>query len=108
MGSTRFSTGLYTGGINTAIGGARVALIGLLGLGLNGKSFPGYYATLGIGAAATAVGVGMMFSGRPEITPGSSVQWAPGSAAPPAPASTKADKKQVLRVTPTGITVSFK
>jgi len=38
--------------------------------------------------------------------PSSSVQWAPGGPAPPPVPSS--DKHQVLRVTPTGIVVSFK
>ena len=110
MGSTRYSTGMYTGGLLVAITGASLALTALLVMSAGGKSAlsgtPGYVA-LGLGAAATGVGAWMMLEGRPEITPGSSVQWTPGGPAPAGPAPTKADKKQVLRVTPTGITVSF-
>jgi hypothetical protein len=111
MGSARYSSGMYTGGILAVAAGLSLVFVGLLSAGSSDNSALSGgkgYAAIGIGAAATGLGAWMMMSGRPEITPGSSVQWAPGGAPPPAPASTKADKKQVLRLTPTGIAVSFK
>jgi hypothetical protein len=90
----------------TLIAGVTIAGFGLLGLGSGGFiSKGGSYASIGIGAAATGAGAWMMLDGRPEITPGSSVQWAPGG---PAPAPIPGDKRQVLHLTPTGIAVSFK
>jgi|SRR4051812_30741418 hypothetical protein len=108
MGSARTSPGLYLGGMGLLIAGIVVGGIGLMALGDSSGFIPknSAYVSLGVGAAAMGVGGWMMLEGRPEITPGSSVQWAPGGAAP-APASTKGDKQQVLRVTPTGIAVSF-
>jgi hypothetical protein len=47
----------------------------------------------------------MMYAGRPEITPSSSVQWAPDGQLP---TSAPDDKRQAVRITPTGLTVSFK
>jgi hypothetical protein len=107
MGTTRASYGLYTGGFLTLVMGALVAGFGLLGLadssGFVSKNTA--YVATGIGAAATIGGGLMMYYGRPEITPGSSIQWAPGGPAPP-PAS-PGDKRQVLRLTPTGLLVTF-
>jgi hypothetical protein len=107
MGSARVSQGLYLGGTMILIAGVMIAGFGLLGLGSDGFISKGAsYASIGVGAVATGAGGLMMYSGRPELTPSSSVQWAPGGPAPP-PGPT-GDKQQVLRVTPTGIVVSFK
>jgi hypothetical protein len=106
MGSTRQSSGLYTGGaVALSVG---VVLIGAGLLGLSDSSYMSRGAAIGslaAGAAVTGGGVWMAYYGRPEITPGSSVQWVPdGQAPPPSPG----DKREVLRITPTGIAISFR
>jgi hypothetical protein len=107
MGSTRMSFGLYFGGLLAVTLGATLMLVGSLGLGDSYSSSSTTYATLGLGAAATGAGIWMMYAGRPEITPSSSVQWSPGGNVPVPPASKTSDKQQVLRVTPTGFVFSF-
>lgn len=108
MGSTRSSYGTYMGGVIAATIGLSLALVGFLLLDDPTRSNSTGYAMLGVGGAATAGGVWMMYSGRPEITPSSSVQWAPGGQVPAPPPGKPGDKHQVLRVTPTGLVVSFK
>ena len=107
MGSTHASYGLYSGGFVTLVIGVLVAGFGLIGLadssGFVSKNSA--YIMTGVGAAATIGGGLMMYYGRPEVTPGSSIQWAPGGpAAPPVPS---ADKRQVLRLAPTGLVLTF-
>ena len=101
------SFGLYFGGILVACLGATVLMVGALGLGDSYSSSSTTYGTLAVGAAATGAGIWMMYAGRPEVTPSSSVQWSPGGNVPVPPTSKASDKRQVLRVTPTGFVVSF-
>ncbi len=106
MGSTRQSSALYIGGaLGLAVG---AVLVGGGLLGLSDSSYMSSGAAIGLlagGAVVTGTGVWMAYYGRPEITPGSSVQWVPDGQAPlPSPN----DKREVLRITPTGIAVSFR
>jgi hypothetical protein len=106
MGSTHVSGGLYFGGLIAVIAGVMVGSFGLLGLGSDGFiSKNSSYVSIGLGAAATGVGAWMMLDGRPEVTPGSSIQWTPGGPPPPV---IPGDKRQAVRITPTGLLVSFK
>jgi hypothetical protein len=108
MGSTRMSYGLYFGGMLAVVLGVVWASVALVQLGDSYSDKNATYRDLGIGGALTVGGAVMMYVGRPQITPSSSVQWAPegGGGGPSAPTPT-GDKRQVLRVTPNGVAVSF-
>jgi len=109
MGSAHWSYGMYIGGVIAVTTGLSIALVGVLFLDDPTRSSTSAYATLGIGGAVTAVGGWMMYAGRPEITPSSSVQWAPDGQVPaPPPSKNTGDKQHVWRLTPTGLMVSFK
>jgi hypothetical protein len=105
MGKTRMSYGLYFGGILAVVVGVVIAGTAALSLGDSYTSKSTTYTELAVGAALTGGGAIMMYAGRPEITPSSSVQWAPDG---PLPTSAPDDKRQAVRITPTGLTVSFK
>jgi hypothetical protein len=80
-----------------------VALLGAISLSSSFTSAGSSAATLGVGAAITAVGAWMMYAGRTRIQPGSSVQWTPEGAT----ASVKPAKQQALYLTPTGMGYRF-
>ena len=107
MGSVHSSFNLHFAGLVTLVLGLTLIALGAFSFQDNNWSTTSSAAVLGVGAAATGAGAWMMSAGRMEITPSSSVQWAPGGPAPPASPLAPGPKQQVLRVTPTGLVVRF-
>jgi glycerol uptake facilitator-like aquaporin len=103
MGTVESSPGLQIGGITTATLGGCVLLYGAISLTSSFTSTTTSLATVGVGAAITAIGLYMMYAGRTRIQPGSSVQWTPEGATPPS----KPSKQQALYLTPNGMGYRF-
>lgn len=103
MGRNTSSPVLMAGGITALSLGLSGALTGAIVLPLDERT--GLHAfglySLGIGAAVTAVGAVLMYMGRSEVQPGSSVQWTPDGPVP------TPDMKQVVQVSPTGVRFNF-